>query len=83
MHKQYLLFIYNIYIVNIAQAEIFFHHLRLCFFVVPLKSSWLDIYKIPKEFWINEIEIADNKAREQLKQVIINIPKLLYHFVYE
>ena len=28
------------------------------FFAVPLKESWLEIYKVPKDTWIKEMEAA-------------------------
>ena len=37
---------------------------------IPLKSTWLEIYKIPKEFWCNEISIIEEKLVRSLEQVI-------------
>ena len=35
---------------------------------IPLKSTWLEIYKIPKEFWCNEISIIEEKLVGSLEQ---------------
>ena len=37
-------------------------------FKVPLKSSWLEIYKVPKDFWINELNIMEEKMTKKFDQ---------------
>ncbi|CAB4028263.1 Hypothetical predicted protein [Paramuricea clavata] len=38
---------------------------------IPLKSSWLEIYKIPKEFWCNEINVIEEKMRQDQQEASI------------
>ncbi|XP_028407102.1 WD repeat-containing protein 93-like [Dendronephthya gigantea] len=35
---------------------------------IPQKSSWLEIYKVPKEYWMNELKIIDEKITKKLDE---------------
>ena len=45
---------------------------------VPPTSSWLEIYRIPKEFWANEISLIEEKMLKKVDQVVITLMQMKF-----